>query len=461
MKHFRPVLLLCVLCLLFGVCAFAAAAEENTPFVPVVRFIASSDTHVKGDDDVNMLRIGKMLDLAYSIAESDEQYQKLDALLVAGDLTNNGTQEEFERFWNAVSTGLRGDTKYLGVVAKNHDGWTVGREELHAMYSALTGATPDFHTVVNGYHFIGLSVSADKKHHYDKAQKQWLKEQLDAAVAEDPNKPVFVMHHEHNRGTVYGSSLYDGWGITHLKGILKKYPQVVDISGHSHYPLNDPRSIWQKEFTAIGTGAIYYAEVTTAGIRAYDPPDCKEVGTFWLVELDAQHNMHLRGYDVEAKEMLCEYTIKNPADPANRDYTPKKLKAAAVAPAFALDAELKVSPEFGKCTVQAPLARSVDGTPVVLYRAKAKNRFGYTVAKDWVLPSYYRAEMPDTVEFELDTLGAGTYSVTVTAETAYGVKSKPLETIVTVEGKKGFAHFFESVKKGFISTKEFFRQLFS
>ncbi len=460
MKHLKRTLLLCALCLLFCLSAFGAAAQDDAAFVPVIRFIASSDTHVKGDDDVNLLRIGKMLDIAYAQAEADETYKQLDALLVAGDLTNNGTQEEFERFWNAVSTGLRGETKFLGVVAKNHDGWTVGREELHAMYSALTGATPDFHTVVNGYHFIGLSVSADKKYHYDKGQKQWLKEQLDAAVAEDPNRPVFVMHHEHNRNTVYGSSSYDGWGMKHLRGILKKYPQVVDLSGHSHYPLNDPRSIWQKEYTAIGTGAIYYTEVTTAGVRAYDPPDCQEVGTFWIVELDAQHNMHLRGYDVEANKMLCEYMIENPADPVNREYTPEKRKAASMAPAFALDAALTVTPEFGKCTVQAPAARSVDGMPVVLYRAKAKNRFGYTSAKAWALPQYYRADASDTVELELESLGTGTYTVTVVAETAYGVESKPLEATVTVEGKKGFAHFFDCVGNGFRSAKDFFRQLF-
>ncbi len=456
----RWIALVAALLLLLGLCAFGAAAEAEAPFVPVVRFVASSDTHVKGDDDVNLLRIGKMLNQAYALAESDEHYQNLDALLVCGDLTHNGTKEEFDRFWNAVSEGLRGETKFLGIVAKNHDGWTVGREELRAMYSSLTGAAPDFHTVVNGYHFIGLSVSADKRYHYDKGQKQWLKEQLDQAVAEDPNKPVFVMHHEHNRNTVYGSSTYDGWGVKHLRGILRKYPQVVDFSGHSHYPLNDPRSVWQKEYTAIGTGAIYYTEVTTAGIRAYDPPDCNEVGTYWIVELDAGHNMHLRGFDVEANKQLCEYTIENPADPANRAHTVKAHKAASQAPAFAADAALTVTPDFGKCTISAPAAQSVDGTPVVLYRAKAKNRFGYTVAKDWALPQYYRADTPDTVELSLDTLAAGVYTVSVVAETAYGEASEPLEAVVTVEGKKGFGHFFESVGKGFRAVKEFFKQLF-
>ena len=64
------------------------------------------------------------------------------------------------------------------------------------------------------------------------------------------------------------------------------------------------------------------------------------------------------------------------------------------------------------------------------------------------------------MELELEGLGTGTYTVTVVAETAYGVESKPLEATVTVEGKTGFAHFFEIVGNGFDSVKTFFRQLF-
>ena len=43
--------------------------------------------------------------------------------------------------------------------------------------------------------------------------------------------------------------------------ILKNYPQVVDFSGHSHVPINDPRSIHQKHFTALGTGSLSYFEL--------------------------------------------------------------------------------------------------------------------------------------------------------------------------------------------------------
>ena len=104
---------------------------------------------------------------------------------------------------------------------------------------------------------------------------------------------MFVTHHEHNIETVYGSSVYDGWGVPYFKAILNQYPQVVDFSGHSHFPLNDPRSVWQGKFTAIGTGAIYYSEFTVEGLRSYHPADSEQTATCWIVELNDKGDLHL------------------------------------------------------------------------------------------------------------------------------------------------------------------------
>ena len=42
---------------------------------------------------------------------------------------------------------------------------------------------------------------------------------------------------------------------TRVSDVLAKYPQVVTFSGHLHFPLNDPRSIWQASFTSFGCGS--------------------------------------------------------------------------------------------------------------------------------------------------------------------------------------------------------------
>ena len=453
-------LLALILLLQVGVCT-AFAAKDKTAFVPVMRFIAASDTHIKENDDTNTKRISKMMKLAYDLSDRDPAYQKLDAVLIAGDLTDRGTKPAFDIFWNTLSSSLREGTQFLGVVAKNHDGYELSRTEERSYYSSLTGNDADFHTVIGGYHFIGLSVSSNKLYHYDFGQLTWLKKQLDAAVAEDPNKPVFVTHHEPARGTVYGSSLYDGWGVPYFKPILDQYPQVVDIAGHSHYPLNDPRSIWQGNFTELNTGAIYYAEFTIDTYRAYDPADCFEVGTFWIVELDARHNMRLRGFDVEAGTQLIETFIKNPADKNNRDYTPAKRKAEASAPAFSKKAQLKITPTFGGCEVEAPYAKSTDGMPIVLYRIQAYDAFGALVAKDWALPKYYRASDEKSVNFTVENLAEGACTLRVVAENAYGMQSAPLEAKITVSGKNVFEAFLDRVVAFFQHIVEFFKILFN
>ena len=453
----RIISLLLSVLLVFSITAIAGAEGETSAqadFVPVIRFIASSDTHIRDNSDMTYNRIGKMMDLVYGIADADAKYNKLDAVLICGDLTNDGTKTEFDKFWRAVSGSLRDGTQFLGVVAKNHDGYEMNRSELRNYYKTVTGNDADFHKVINGFHFIGLSASESDIQHYDNGQISWLKSELDKATAENPDRPVFVMHHEHNRDTVYGSSSYDGWGVTFFNNTLKNYPQVVDFSGHSHYPLNDPRSLWQGEYTAIGTGAVYYSEFTVDMTRTYHPEDSEATATCWIVELDASNRMRLRGMDIEAGEMLCEYILDNPANPGNREYTVEKRKAASKPPVFEEGTEPEINAIPGGCNIKIPAADSADGMPVFLYRIKTVNKLGLTVAESWTLAKYYRAVEQNTVDIRLTGLPKGDYTVEIVAETAYGVASEPLTVQITVDDDgcpycnqphEGFTGFFIAI----------------
>ena len=107
-----------------------------------------------------------------------------------------------------------------------------------------------------------------KKHNYTEMAYEILDlcpTDISAAVEADPEKPVFVFQHEHVRDTVYGSSKSDGWGLETFTEVLSKYPQVVHISGHSHFPANDPRAIWQGNFTAVNDGGLGYFELAVDG----------------------------------------------------------------------------------------------------------------------------------------------------------------------------------------------------
>ena len=63
------------------------------------------------------------------------------------------------------------------------------------------------------------------------------------------------------------------WGTPQLNVIFSKYSNVVDFSGHSHFPMSDPRSINQSLYTAVGCGAMARFELDG---QEYKVPLCSE-----------------------------------------------------------------------------------------------------------------------------------------------------------------------------------------
>ena len=395
-----------------------SAPEDTGEFTPVTRFIVTSDSHITTIGDVQSSRLEKMIKMGYRIAKKDKEYNSLDAVLIAGDVTDMGTKIAFGSIKAATMPVLKGDTQFLATVSTSHDDRNLGKESL-ALYENIMGQETDFHRVINGFHFIGISASKIEGEHYSDYQKEWLVQELDKAVADDPDKPIFVIQHEHISNTVYGSSDFEGWGMPDFAEILKNYPQVVDFSGHSHYPNNDPRSIWQGEYTAVGTGGLYYAEVTVDDVKTVHPQGYRFASTFWVVEVDAQNRIRMRSVDLVSQEYLCEYILEGPLD---RSYTPEKQKARSTAPAFDENATLKV--RNGKAVFDA--AQSTDGMPIFLYRAFAVDADGNRTPVGKVVPKYYRYNVPDTVKIPLENLPDGEYTIEVVAENCYGIQSEPL-----------------------------------
>ena len=396
------------------------APQDTGDFTPVMRFVITSDAHITTIGDVQTTRLEKMIKLGYKIAEEDVEYNKLDAVLVAGDITDQGTKIAFNSIKAATAPVLKGDTQFLGVIAESHDSRGLGQKGAIDLYSQVMGQETDFHRVINGFHFIGISVSKTEGEHYSEYQKEWLVEQLDAAVADDPAKPIFVMQHEHISNTVYGSSDFEGWGMPDFAEILKKYPQVIDFSGHSHYPINDARSIWQNEYTAIGTGGLYYVELTVDDVRTVHPQGYRMVSSFWVVEVDANNHIRLRAVDLGAQEYLCEYILANPFD---RSYTPEAQLARSKPPVFAEDAKLKVTGN----TAKFDAAQSADGMPIFIYRAFAVDAQGNRTPVGKATPKYYIHNVPDTVKIKLENLPEGEYTLEIIAENCYGMQSAPLK----------------------------------
>ena len=400
-------------------------------FIPVLRFVASSDAHIEGAHSVGYTRLKKAIDFSLKLAQKDVNYKKLDVILMAGDFTDHGRPDEFDAFGQLVKYAKEKGTEILSIVARGHECITLKKKSLD-YFRKTTNQETDFHRVIGGYHFIGLSTCRLSALYYSPKQKRWLKQQLDSAVADTPDKPVFLMHHEHVKYTVYGSSKFDGWGHPLFTKILKKYPNVVDFSGHSHYPLNDPRSLWQNEYTAIGTGSLKYVELTVDDERCVHPPTYKDCATFWIVEADKDGNLHLMGIDCEAEEILCEYYLKNPAEKNNREYTEEKQRLRSKPPVFPENAEISIKKENGVYSAEYPKAESADGMPVFIYRVFVCDKNGEKIASGKTVPSYYLFRSEEILTTDLGTLPKGKYTVKITAENVYGLQSEYIEKTIEI-----------------------------
>lgn len=403
---------------------------SDTPddFTPVVRFVACSDIHLDGDENQQAaIRFANLFNDMYEYAEGCE-YKKLDAVLVAGDFTGGGAEEEYQIFNKIVEENKKDETQVLTILG-NHEfieyrdiDATVGYD----VYKKYINENVDTDIVINGYHFIGVSYDDNGKTLSGKTE--WLDETLKNATAEDPDKPVFVYQHPHPALTVYGSV---NWSDIDTRVVLSKYPQVVNFSGHSHYAASDPRSVWQGEFTAVGCGSLS-AFMGNLNYIEGDTDAPGNSGGAWLVEADANGNVRMRLYDIENRMFFqnIDYYFTNLSDSSKRTYTWKQQKKLDTAPEFPEDAAItSYVDENGDTIITFPEAEGY--YPAENYKIKV-TRKSKTVYSGTVISEYVRAT-DDDVSVNLGQLSGGEYKVKVVAYSPYAKKGEKIKQTITVE----------------------------
>jgi len=411
-------------------------------FQPVLRFAAFSDSHI--DDQGTELeeqRLVKLLQVANDYAAKDKNHSKLDAVLVAGDFVDYGTQSSMEKFRDLVAQNISADTKTL-ISLGNHE-YYVDKENTAARFESVFGVEINEHLVIGGFHFIKISPD-ESGNAYAPATVSWLETELAAAAAEDAAKPIFVIQHHAIKNTLFLSDYTVA--VDNLHPVLSKYPQVVDFSGHSHYPMHNPRQIWQGEYTALGTGTLSYHSLIINNLElppwytaVHDGTDGswvlghkknKDGGEFYLVEADAQGAVQIIAYDVNADAEICRYYIRTPSDPSTFRYTNDRI-AASQAPVF---------PENATATVSATLYNGFDLTfpqatcddMVGSYRVEVYS--GEDLVNTTVLTScFYLTPTPTIMVAKVRGLQASTeHTVKVYAVNAYNKDcAQPLAATVT------------------------------
>ena len=313
------------------------ASEGNEE--SVLRYAVISDVHFSSNPNSNERnRLQKAL--AY-LGKS-----KFDALVIAGDVTNHGYTSELELFRNTLYEGLPDGTQAL-ICMGNHE--FIGKNDharaggAHQHWENIFQKPVNTHTVIKGFHFIGVSPDRGNGRAGDfGGSMNWLSEQLKEAAKDNPKRPIVVFQHYHVSETVYGSCGIDHWGIPDLKPLLDEYPQVINYSGHSHYPSNDLRSVWQGNFTAFGTSTLSYYEMT-GGIFEKFPAGHRNAAQMYIVDVKKDFSMYLKIYDVLTDSFFStSYIVAEPGNISKYIYTNQRFETAP-APKWEGASEVKIS----------------------------------------------------------------------------------------------------------------------
>lgn len=405
-------------------------------FEPILRFVVASDVHYNSEPDGQDVKFHTMLSDAYDYSDSHTLYQALDGVFIVGDIAHRGWEAPLNRFFSDFYAYTRPGTAAMAVLG-NHEFWPEP-SYTEARFLAASGyASTCQHLTISGYHFILMSTDHYEGFYADRIA--WLSEQLEIAAADDPTgkKPIFVFQHHPAKDTVYGSA---DWGVTNLEPVFEQYPQVVDFSAHSHYPINDPRSVWQGSYTAFNTGSCREWGMDITGWRnstvfakengGWTPNEFPEdylfdPGKYYIVEVNAASRVLVRAFDVgTGVEVIEPIFLASVGDPDRFAYTDERANDEET-PRFAPDAEVEtLSLTYNAAEFRFP--RTVEGGYVQNYRCEIRQG-------DSLIDTVYRLDCgflfpaPETLTLSFTGLSEDTeYTLSIIPVTSWENEGEPL-----------------------------------
>ena len=403
-------------------------------FNPVIRFAVCSDIHNMND------RFRDMMEFCYNYSEKSPIHKTLDAVLVAGDFTGYGHYDEMIDFKKALDDSVKEETTPV-ICIGNHEYFACIRRNLNehgdteTKFKNIFSLEPDSVYNINGFTFLAASYDKSGKHYHGRKKHKFYDNAVKNAIKEAPEKPVFVIQHPHPMLTVYGSI---NWADSELNSIWNKYPNVINFSGHSHYPMNDPRSIWQGGYTALGTGSLKYFELENELHCGVFSPVPDSAAQFYIVEADEKGSVLIKCCDLFSHSFFGEtYYIENPSDRKSFRYTYKNRYKSSLAPVFPKDSFVSLTRnEKGEFLLNFTAA--TDKYEVHDYKIIIKDSSKKTVYSKSSVSDYFmltRKSKYISVNLGRILKKNTEYSVAIYADNCYYKLSEPLRAKVTVKDK--------------------------
>lgn len=425
---------------------------------------AISDVHIEGSSDAYANKFTSALN-QFKVKAAESDANGIDGVMVVGDLIQRAEITMAQNFKALYEDVFKPTEVPMIYTIGNHDmnpkyDWTPSTVA-QSVAMANTFGDEYFktdidntmrnnyearHCVIGGYHILAVTPNGDQPITYSPNVITWLDQQLDAITKTDPNRYVIVLTHPMIYNTIYGSLLgEDGgvwtstlpnyWATRVLTGVLEKYPQVVSFHGHLHFPINDPRSLWQGKWTALGCGSTRYMAIEPAGWEGISstPTVMNDANNFsqgYLVQFDVNGNMRIVKMDFFNNGTIGEPYVMQYPDAAGANlakYNNVTRKAANQAPTMST-IEAKDVKEAETASVTFAAGKDDE---FVHHYIVTLSKAGNVVATKKILADFYlhpkTSEMKSSWTVDFGTLSeSGQYTVTVVAVDSWDAESAPV-----------------------------------
>ena len=311
---------------------------------------------------------------------------------------------------------------------------------------------------VKGYDFISAEWKEGEGWH--KEAEKWFAQNGESL---DPKKPFFFFTHYPLGGTTSSSGRSASETYPTVSA-FKQMPNAVAFSGHCHWTLNDERSIWQGEYTALAVPSMSYTTIPggyenggdsrrgnpkASMMKIPSRPELREAQGYLVSVFDDRMEVERRDF-TEGVEAAPAWIVTPPAAAASR-YAFANTEKRTPVPEF---------PEGAAVSANVCNTEDRDGHWAIMMRlefpsarARKGRVFDYEVriemedgsvptVKRFLAPAFYRLERdePARQSFLFNAMAlpeTGKYRFRVYPRNCFGACGKPIESKVfqSVPGK--------------------------
>ena len=436
MKKISVLLCALILALSFTACSNNKPSGNTEPQSDMYKFAVISDSQLipnpQSYTSVN-------LKAAFNAIKKEN----VDMVVFSGDIVEYGTEEAYEYYKSLENqyfpTSDTNRPEFLYVMG-NHEtyrpaGGAQNYDESAERFEQFLGQERNVLKKLGDYYFIGISTESTELDGYFSPETiAFAKEKIEESIAEDPTRPVFISAHMAPADTVIWT---EGGANANaqITGAFDEYPQVVLLTGHTHAQVASPKTIYQKDYTVLQSGAIAYTSLVSntkfvaqpGTLSGNKPEGYDENPVGFICEINKKTHeltVHRKNFKLGIS-LNSDIVIKSYAK-ESFEYTDAR-KASDPKPTFAAGTEITVEKDVMSATkYNAYLTLSAASHPDYVEYYKVIVSDGDTEEEYWLYTDFFIGvtKMKKSVELYIPLLSASKdYTLTVSAVSGWGTES--------------------------------------